>query len=379
MSGSSFGKLFRITTWGESHGPGVGVVIDGCPAGLSLSTEDIQAFLDRRRPGQSKYTTKRNESDSVEILSGVFEGRTTGTPISLLVRNQDHRSRDYGNIATLFRPGHADYPFAEKYGFRDYRGGGRSSGRETIGRVAAGAVASLLLRELGITVRAYTKSIGPFSVEEKDYCLSQITENSLYMPNNAMAEQAGEYIASLMEQKDSCGGVVECTADNLPVGLGETVFDKLDALLAQAVMSIGAVKGVVFGDGFAAAASVGSVNNDPFRSVQPETSALEPAADEASICKTTNHSGGTLGGMSDGSQLVLRAAIKPTSSIARTQQTVDIHGSNAEITVHGRHDPVIVPRAVVVIESMTAITLADLLLQNMTARMDHIKKIYTDI
>ena len=379
MSGSSFGKLFRITTWGESHGPGVGVVIDGCPAGLSLSTEDIQAFLDRRRPGQSKYTTKRNESDSVEILSGVFEGRTTGTPISLLVRNQDQRSRDYGNIATLFRPGHADYPFTEKYGFRDYRGGGRSSGRETIGRVAAGAVASLLLRELGITVRAYTKSIGPFSVEEKDYCLSQITENSLYMPNNAMAEQAGEYIASLMEQKDSCGGVVECTADNLPVGLGETVFDKLDALLAQAVMSIGAVKGVEFGDGFAAAASVGSVNNDPFRSVQPETSALEPAADEATICKTTNHSGGTLGGMSDGSQLVLRAAIKPTSSIARTQQTVDIHGSNAEITVHGRHDPVIVPRAVVVVESMTAITLADLLLQNMTARMDHIKKIYTDI
>ena len=379
MSGSSFGKLFRITTWGESHGPGVGVVIDGCPAGLSLSTEDIQAFLDRRRPGQSKYTTKRNESDSVEILSGVFEGQTTGTPISLLVRNQDQRSRDYGNIATLFRPGHADYPFTEKYGFRDYRGGGRSSGRETIGRVAAGAVASLLLRELGITVRAYTKSIGPFSVEEKDYCLSQITENSLYMPNNAMAEQAGEYIASLMEQKDSCGGVVECTADNLPVGLGETVFDKLDALLAQAVMSIGAVKGVEFGDGFAAAASVGSVNNDPFRSVQPQTSALESAADEASICKTTNHSGGTLGGMSDGSQLVLRAAIKPTSSIARTQQTVDIHGSNAEITVHGRHDPVIVPRAVVVIESMTAITLADLLLQNMTARMDHIKKIYTDI
>ena len=379
MSGSSFGKLFRITTWGESHGPGVGVVIDGCPAGLSLSTEDIQAFLDRRRPGQSKYTTKRNESDSVEILSGVFEGRTTGTPISLLVRNQDQRSRDYGNIATLFRPGHADYPFTEKYGFRDYRGGGRSSGRETIGRVAAGAVASLLLRELGITVRAYTKSIGPFSVEEKDYCLSQITENSLYMPNNAMAEQAGEYIASLMEQKDSCGGVVECTADNLPVGLGETVFDKLDALLAQAVMSIGAVKGVEFGDGFAAAASVGSVNNDPFRSVQPETSALEPAADEATICKTTNHSGGTLGGMSDGSQLVLRAAIKPTSSIARTQQTVDIHGSNAEITVHGRHDPVIVPRAVVVVESMTAITLADLLLQNMSARMDHIKKIYTDI
>lgn len=364
MSGSSFGKIFRITTWGESHGPGIGVVIDGCPAGLALASEQIQEFLDRRRPGQSRYTTKRNETDSVEILSGIFEGKTTGTPISLLVRNQDQRSRDYGNIAELFRPGHADYPFTEKYGIRDYRGGGRSSGRETIGRVAAGAVASLLLKELGISVRAYTKAIGPYSIDEADYHYSEIKENSLYMPNNSVAEQAGEYISFLMAQRDSCGGVIECIADGLPVGLGEPVFDKLDALLAQAVMSVGAVKGVEIGDGFAAAQSSGSRNNDPFFS------------EEGRICKKSNHAGGTLGGMSDGSRLILRAAVKPTSSIARTQQTVSVYGENTEITVLGRHDPVIVPRAVVVVESMTAITLADLLLQNMTAKMEHLKKIY---
>lgn len=364
MSGSSFGKIFRITTWGESHGPGIGVVVDGCPAGLSLSTEQIQKFLDRRKPGQSKYTTKRNESDSVEILSGVFEGRTTGTPVSLLIRNQDQRSRDYGNIAGLFRPGHADYPFTEKYGFRDYRGGGRSSGRETIGRVAAGAIASLMLAELGITVRAYTKAIGPFSVREEDYRFEEICENSLYMPSNAVAEQAGEYISSLMSEKDSCGGIIECVADRLPAGLGEPVFDKLDALLAQAVMSIGAVKGVEIGDGFRSSLSTGSQNNDAFFS------------GEGTIRKRTNHSGGTLGGMSDGSSLILRAAVKPTPSISRTQQTVNVCGENTDITVLGRHDPVIVPRAVVVVESMTAVTLADLLLQNMTSRMDYLRKIY---
>lgn len=364
MSGSTFGKIFRITTWGESHGPGIGVVIDGCPAGLSLSKEQIQKFLDRRKPGQSKFTTKRTEADSVEILSGVFEGKTTGTPISLLIRNQDQRSRDYGNIAELFRPGHADYPYTEKYGIRDFRGGGRSSGRETIGRVAAGAVASLLLSELGITVRAYTKAIGPCSVSEEDYRFSEIEENSLYMPSNTVAEQAGEYISSLMAERDSCGGIIECIADHLPVGLGEPVFDKLDALLAQAVMSVGAVKGVEIGDGFKAALSTGSRNNDPFR------------AKGGHIRKESNHAGGTLGGMSDGSRLILRAAVKPTSSIARTQNTVNTSGENTEITVLGRHDPVIVPRAVVVVESMTAVTLADLLLQNMSARMENLKKIY---
>lgn len=375
MSGSSFGTIFRVTTWGESHGPGIGVVIDGCPSGIPLSEEDIQKYLDRRRPGQSKYTTRRSESDSVEILSGVFEGRTTGTPVSLLVRNQDQRSRDYGNIASLFRPGHADYPFTEKYGFRDYRGGGRSSGRETIGRVAAGAVASLLLKELGITVCAYTKSIGPFTISEKDYHVSEIRENSLYMPNNSIAEQAGEYISSLMSETDSCGGIIECVAEGLPAGLGEPVFDKLDALLAQAVMSIGAVKGVEIGDGFAAAASVGSKNNDAFRSAEGEPPACCSGSNRR-IRKVTNHSGGTLGGMSDGAQLVLRAAVKPTSSIAKTQQTVDVNGENTDITVHGRHDPVIVPRAVVVVESMTALTLADLLLRNMASSLEHVKKVY---
>ena len=365
MSGSSFGKIFRITTWGESHGPGVGVVIDGCPAGIPLCEEDIQRFLDRRRPGQSKYTTRRNEADSVEILSGVFEGKTTGTPISLLVRNQDQRSKDYGNIAVSYRPGHADYPFKEKYGFRDYRGGGRSSGRETIGRVAAGAVASRLLNELGITLCAYTKAIGPYTVDEADYDMSQITENSFYMPSSTAAEKAGEYVSSLMAETDSCGGIVECVADGLPVGIGEPVFDKLDALLAQAVMSIGAVKGVEIGDGFSAASSVGSRNNDPFR------------MRDGKVCKETNHSGGTLGGMSDGARLILRAAVKPTSSIAKTQHTVNESGEEIEISIHGRHDPVIVPRAVVVVESMAAVTIADLLLQNAVTKLDNIKKLYS--
>lgn len=364
MSGSTFGSIFRVTTWGESHGPGIGVVIDGCPAGISLSETDIQSFLDRRKPGQSKYTTKRNESDSVEILSGVFEGKTTGTPISLLVRNQDQRSRDYGSIASLFRPGHADYPFTEKYGFRDYRGGGRSSGRETIGRVAGGAVAVLLLRELGIRVRAYTKAIGPICIPEKDYHMSEITENALYMPDNAAAERAGEYISSLMASHDSCGGIIECTADGIPAGLGEPVFDKLDALLAHAVMSIGAVKSVEIGDGAAVAASTGSRNNDPFFS------------ESGAVRKQTNHAGGSLGGLSDGSPLVLRAAIKPTPSIARTQQTINTSHEDCEITVHGRHDPVIVPRAVVVVEAMAALTLADLLLRNMSSRLEHVKKVY---
>ncbi len=366
MSGSSFGKLFRITTWGESHGPGIGVVIDGCPAGLSLNEDIIQAFLDRRRPGQSKYTTKRSESDTVEILSGVFEGKTTGTPISLLVRNQDQRSRDYGNIAHTFRPGHADYGFFEKYGIRDYRGGGRSSGRETIGRVAAGAVASVLLKELGISVRAYAKSIGPYTVSEEDYRFTEISENSFYMPNNAIAEKAAEYVSTLMSQCDSCGGIIECVADGLPAGLGEPVFDKLDALLAQAVMSIGAVKGVEIGDGFRASTSVGSRNNDPFY------------MDGNKVRKKTNHAGGSLGGLSDGSPLILRAAVKPTSSISRAQNTVNEAGEDTEILVKGRHDPLIVPRAVVVVESMTAITLADLLLQNMCSQIENIRKIYTE-
>lgn len=366
MSGSTFGTLFRVTTWGESHGPGVGVVIDGCPAGIPLSEQDIQQFLDRRKPGQSKYTTKRNESDSVEILSGVFEGTTTGTPISLLVRNQDQRSRDYGNIATSYRPGHADYCFYQKYGFRDYRGGGRSSGRETIGRVAAGAIASKLLGELGIVLTTYAKSIGPVTVDEADYDFAEITNNSFYLPNKDAAKKAAEYVSTLMEQMDSCGGLIECRVDHLPAGLGEPVFDKLDALLAQAIMSIGAVKGVEIGDGFQSASSTGSTNNDPF------------CMQQGQVMKTSNHSGGTLGGMSDGSQLILRAAIKPTPSISQMQHTVTNSGEEIELSIHGRHDPIIVPRAVVVVEAMTALTLADLLLRNAVSRMNQIKQLYTE-
>ena len=366
MSGSTFGTLFRVTTWGESHGPGVGVVIDGCPAGIPLSEQDIQQFLDRRKPGQSKYTTKRNESDSVEILSGVFEGTTTGTPISLLVLNQDQRSRDYGNIATSYRPGHADYCFDQKYGFRDYRGGGRSSGRETIGRVAAGAIASKLLGELGILLTTYAKSIGPVTVDEADYDFTEITNNSFYLPNKDAAEKAAEYVSTLMEQMDSCGGLIECRVDHLPAGLGEPVFDKLDALLAQAIMSIGAVKGVEIGDGFQSASSTGSTNNDPF------------CMQQGQVMKTSNHSGGTLGGMSDGSQLILRAAIKPTPSISQMQHTVTNSGEEIKLSIHGRHDPIIVPRAVVVVEAMTALTLADLLLRNAVSQMNQIKQLYTE-
>lgn len=364
MSSSSFGKLFRITTWGESHGPGIGVVVDGVPAGLPLDREDVQRFLDRRRPGQSKYTTRRAEEDQAEILSGLFEGKTTGTPVSILVRNKDQRSRDYGNIASIFRPGHADYPYTVKYGFRDYRGGGRSSGRETIGRVAAGAIASALLARLGIRVCAYTRSVGPFTVPEADIDLEKVSENPLYMPDADTASQAGAYLEQLMSTKDSCGGVIECIATGLPAGLGEPVFDKLDALLAQAVMSIGAVKAVEIGDGTAVAKSVGSRNNDPFY------------MEEGTVKKKTNHAGGTLGGLSDGSPLLVRASVKPTSSIAREQQTVTASGEDTTITIFGRHDPIIVPRAVVVVESMVSLVLCDLLLQNMTKRLDYIQKIY---
>lgn len=364
MAGSTYGTLFRITTWGESHGAGLGVVIDGCPAGLSLSEEDIQAHLDRRRPGQSRYTTKRSEEDRAEILSGIFEGRTTGTPISILVRNKDQRSHDYGKIKDCCRPGHADYTFDVKYGFRDYRGGGRSSGRETIGRVAAGAVASKVLGELGVRLTAYTRSIGDICIPPSEYHYDCISENALYMPNKEYAEKAAEYLETCMRNKDSSGGTVECVITGMPAGAGEPVFDKLDASLAKAVMSIGAVKGVEIGSGFGASRSKGSENNDAF------------FRDENGVHKRTNNAGGILGGISDGSPIILRAAIKPTSSIAQEQSTITNDGENTTIVVTGRHDPVIVPRAVVVIESMAAVTLLDMLMMNMPAKLENLKKLY---
>ncbi len=379
MAGSTYGTLFKITTWGESHGPAVGVVIDGCPSGLPLREEDIQKFLDRRKPGQSRYTTKRKEEDRVEILSGVFDGRTTGAPLSLLIRNEDQRSKDYGALKDCYRPGHADYTFDQKYGFRDYRGGGRSSGRETIGRVAAGAVAAKILSQIGVAVTAYTKAIGDIVVPESEYDYAAISCNKLYMPSQSRAEQASAYLESCMENRDSSGGIVECIVTGVPVGIGEPVFDKLDANLAKAVMSIGAVKGVEIGDGFASASSRGSTNNDSFHPAsklpeygdKPQKSSLC-----GSIGKTTNHAGGILGGISDGSPIILRAAIKPTPSIASPQKTVDKNGNPVNLTIHGRHDPVIVPRAVVVVESMVALTLVDLIMINMSVKLENIINFY---
>lgn len=368
MAGSIYGRLFQISTWGESHGKGIGVVIDGCPAGLSLSEEDIQVYLDRRKPGQSQFTTGRKESDMAQIWSGVFEGRTTGTPISILVQNQDQRSRDYGNIINTYRPGHADYTFDEKYGFRDYRGGGRSSGRETTARVAAGAVAAKILKELGIEVHAYTKAIGPVSVPENEYHPEEIFQNPIYMPSNAYAQKASAYLEECIKNQDSSGGIIECVVTGMPVGIGDTVFEKLDANLAKAMLSIGAVKGFEIGDGFKAADTKGSINNDSFH------------IKDGRITKDTNHAGGVLGGMSDGSKIIFRAAVKPTPSISQPQSTVTKDGENTEMIIKGRHDPVIVPRAVVVVESMAAITILDLLFTNMSARMDKLKSFYgTDV
>ena len=339
--------------------------MDGCPAGLPLCEEDIQVYLNRRKPGQSKFTTMRQESDQVEILSGVFEGKTTGTPISLLVRNTDQRSHDYSSIMDIYRPGHADYTFEEKYGFRDYRGGGRSSGRETIGRVAAGAIAAKLLKSLGVFVTAYTKSIGAVEISMARFDLEEAARNKVCMPDEEAAKAAESYLEQILEAQDSVGGVVECVIKGLPAGIGEPVFEKLDARLAHAMMSIGAVKGVEIGDGFDAARAVGSVNNDSFY-----------INSDGNVGKRTNHAGGVLGGMSDGSPVIVRAAFKPTPSISRPQQTVNQAGEEVETVIKGRHDPIIVPRAVVVVEAMAAFTAADLLLQNTAARLDTIQKIY---
>ena len=366
MAGSSFGNIFKITTWGESHGEGIGVVVDGCPAGLEISEEYIQTYLDRRKPGQSKYTTQRSETDTVKILSGVFEGRTTGTPISMIVYNKTQRSSDYSEIAGYYRPGHADYTFDEKYGFRDYRGGGRSSGRETIGRVAAGAIACKMLSELGITVTAYAKSIGDIEIDYNNFDIKERDNNPVAMPDVYASRRAEELLKQKMAEKDSVGGVVECIVKNMRTGVGEPVFDRLDACLAKAVMSIGAVKGVEIGAGFKASGMSGSENNDNFY------------MENGSVMKRTNNAGGILGGISDGSDIVLRAAFKPTPSIFREQATINRKHENINIEIKGRHDPIIVPRAVVVVETMTALTVSDLLMVSMTSTMDRIKKLFID-
>jgi chorismate synthase len=348
MPGNSFGTLFRVTTFGESHGPGIGLILDGVPPLLELDVEEIQKELDRRRPGQSDVTTPRKESDTVEILSGVFEGKTTGAPLAMLIRNGDQRSKDYGNIQELFRPGHADYTYHQKYGIRDHRGGGRSSGRETACRVAAGAVAKKFLSALGVRIVAYTKRVGPISAETIDYDV--IETNAVRCPDAVKAQEMEALIKTLRGQGDSIGGVIEAVVHGCPVGLGEPCFDKLPAILGHALFSIGTVKGVEFGDGFDATLLKGSENNDAFY------------AQDGHIQTRTNHAGGTLGGISNGEDIVMRVALKPPSSITVLQKTVDTSGEERDIQVHGRHDPCICPRAVPVVESMIAISLMDLYL-----------------
>ncbi|MCR4764377.1 MAG: chorismate synthase [Lachnospiraceae bacterium] len=368
MSGSIFGQLLKISTFGESHGEALGVVVDGFPAGVRVSAADLQPYLDRRKPGQSAVTTSRSEADAVEILSGVFEGRTTGTPLAMLIRNTGQHSGDYDALKNRYRPGHADYGFDRKYGFRDHRGGGRSSGRETAARVAAGALCQLLLKEMGIDCYAYTQSIGPVAIPQKagePVDRQLITKTATAMPDLEADRQACAYIEKCRKEMDSAGGVAVCVVEGMPPGIGEPVFDKLDARLAHAVMSIGAVKAVEIGDGVLVSESTGSANNDAFL-----------PGDGGRAAKRTNHAGGILGGLSDGSPILLRAHFKPTPSIAREQDTIDRDNNPVPLTIGGRHDPVVVPRAVVVMECMCAITILDALLVNMSTRADRIIRFY---
>jgi chorismate synthase len=353
---STFGKIFKLTTWGESHGPALGVVIEGCPAGIPLSVDDVQYELNRRRVGQSKVTTPRGEKDQAEILSGVFEGVTTGAPISLITYNKDADSSKYENLRDVFRPGHADYTYWAKYGHRDHRGGGRSSARETWGRVAAGAIARKVLATVGCEVFGFVREIGGIAMETFDR--DQIEQNIVRCPDPVAAEKMIDAIMQAKKANDSLGGVVEVRAVGVPVGLGEPTFDKLDGLIGQAMLSIPAVKAVEIGEGFAVTRSRGSQANDSFY-----------VDDQGRVRTQTNNAGGTLGGLSTGEDLIVRIAVKPTSSVARPQQTVDTSLQPRTIVVEGRHDPSVCPRAVPVAEAMLAIVLADLMLLNRAARI----------
>jgi chorismate synthase len=347
MAGNTFGKHFRITTFGESYGKAIGVVIDGVRPGLPIDTTYIQRELDRRRPGQSKVTTARSETDQVEILSGVFEGKTTGTPICMVVWNKDQRPEAYEKIKNVFRPGHAGYTYLAKYGVSDYRGGGRSSGRETAARVAAGAFAKSLLEKRGVRIHAYTKEIGGIKAKTIDF--KQIEKNPLRCPDPLAAKRMERLVLRMKKEGDSVGGIVEVVVKNPPAGLGEPVFDKLEADLAKALMSIGAIKGCEVGNGFAAARLRGSANNDP----------MYYDKRRKRVRTRTNNAGGIAGGISNGEDIVLRIAVKPASSIAKVQETVTVKGKSAKISVEGRHDPCICPRVVPVAESMVALVLLD--------------------
>lgn len=351
MAGNSFGTLFRFTTWGESHGPALGVVVDGVPSRLPLSEEDVQHFLDRRRPGQSKFTTQRQEPDRVEILSGVFEGVTTGTPVSMVIRNVDQRSKDYGDIKDVYRPGHADIAYDLKYGVRDYRGGGRASARETACRVAAGAIARKVLGE-GVRVRGYMVQMGADRADAAAFDEAAIDANPFWCPDPAAAARWEEQLLAVRKAGSSVGAVVEVVASGVPAGLGEPVYDKLDADLAKGLMSINAVKGVEIGSGFAAAALSGEDNADEIRAGNGGPRFL------------SNHAGGILGGISTGQDIVVRLAVKPTSSILAPRRTVDRVMRETEIVTRGRHDPCVGIRAVPVAEAMVACVLADHLLRH---------------
>lgn len=359
MPGNSFGELFRITTFGESHGAAIGVVIDGCPAGLAVDAAFIQRELARRKPGQSKITTQRKEDDEVEILSGIYENTTLGTPITLLIRNTDQRSKDYSEMKDVFRPSHADFTWQQKYGIRDYRGGGRSSARETAARVAAGAIAKLLLRQQGVQIAGYVSSVGNLTLE-KHYTslnLPEAENNIVRCPDKALAQAMITLIEKARKAGDTLGGIVSCVVRGCPVGLGEPVFDKLHADLAKAMLSINATKGFEYGSGFAGVKLKGSEHNDIFEKKGNK------------IITTTNHSGGIQGGISNGMDIYFNVAFKPVATIMQEQASVNVKGETATIKGKGRHDPCVLPRAVPIVEAMAALVLADHLLRSKTSRL----------
>lgn len=355
---NSYGTLFKISTFGESHGPAIGVIIDGCPAGLQIDESYIQSELDRRKPGQSKITTQRKEDDTFKILSGVFEGKSTGTPIAIVIENQDQRSKDYSHIAETFRPSHADYTYESKYGIRDYRGGGRSSARETAARVAAGAIAKLLLKHHGVDINAYVSEVGDIKTPHyTELDLSKTEDNIVRCPDAATAEKMIALIDQVRLDRDTIGGIVTCVIKNTPVGLGEPVFDKLHAEIGKAMLSINAVKGFEYGSGFEGTRLRGSQHNDAFYN-------------EGGKIKTkTNFSGGIQGGISNGEDIYFNVAFKPVATIMQDQPSVDKHGNETTVSGKGRHDPCVVPRAVPIVEAMAALVLADFLLRAKTSRL----------
>lgn len=352
MSHNSFGHLFRVTTWGESHGPALGCVVDGCPSLIGITEEEIQFWMDRRKPGQNRFTTQRKEPDTVKILSGVFEGKTTGTPISLMIENVDQRSKDYGDIKDKFRPGHADYAYQTKYGIRDYRGGGRSSARETAARVAAGAIARKILGDQ-VKIQGYLTQIGDKIIDRSRFDTEEIEKNAFWCPDAVAAKEWEEYLDGIRKSGSSVGAVIEVVASGVPAGLGAPIYGKLDSDLAGAMMTINAVKGVEIGEGFSAAALTGEDNADEMR----QGNGKDPRF-------MSNHAGGILGGISTGQDIVVRFAVKPTSSILKTRDTVTLDGDNTEIITKGRHDPCVGIRGVPVGEAMMACVLADHLLRH---------------